>query len=106
TVALEHPELECTRIDMDPVRSSDEGSLLWREISARSREDQVAYRKEGRFVARLVKSSFEAGDASEMKLPLAPANGRPYQVESGEVGTLEQLVFRESSRKAPGLGEV
>lgn len=106
TIALEHPEVECTRIDMDPVRSSDEASLLWREISARCREDQVAYRKEGRFVARLVKSSFEAGDISEAKPPTEPANGRSYRLECLELGLLDRLALRESPRRPPGLGEV
>ncbi len=106
TIALEHPEVECTRIDMDPVRSADEASLLWREISARSREDQVAYRKEGRFVARLVKSTFEAGDVAEVKPPMEPANERSYRLECLELGVLERIALRESPRRLPGLGEV
>jgi len=106
TIALEHPEVECTRIDMDPVRSADEAPLLWREISARCREDQIAYRKEGRFVARLVKSSFEAGDVAEAKPPTEPANGRSYRLECIEMGVLDRLAMRESPRKTPGLGEV
>lgn len=106
TIALEHPEVECTRIDMDPGRTSDEGALLWREISGRSREDQVAYRKEGRFVARLVKSSFEAGDTAEVRVVPQPANGRAYQLESLQPGVLDQLVLREAVRRKPGVGEV
>ncbi|HMY14986.1 MAG TPA: SDR family NAD(P)-dependent oxidoreductase [Polyangium sp.] len=106
TIALEHPEVECTRIDMDPTRGADEASLLWREISARCREDQVAYRKEGRFVARIVKSSFEAGDISEARPPVEPANGRPFRLECVEMGVLERLHMRESPRRAPGVGEV
>ncbi len=106
TIALEHPELECTRIDMDPIRSSDEASLLWREISSRSREDQVAYRKEGRFVARLVKSSFATVDPADARLPVEPASGRAYRLEGVEVGALDQLVLREFAQKTLGLGEV
>jgi acyl transferase domain-containing protein/NADPH:quinone reductase-like Zn-dependent oxidoreductase/acyl carrier protein len=106
TIALEHPEIECTRIDMDPARAADEGALLWREISARSREDQIAYRKEGRFVPRLVKSSFEAGDSAEVNGAPQPANGRPFRLECMEVGNLDSLVLRDATRRAPGLGEV
>lgn len=105
-IALEHPEVECTRIDMDPARGTDEASLLWREISARCREDQVAYRKEGRFVARIVKSSFEAGDVSEARPPVEAANGRSFHLECVEMGVLERLHMRESPRRAPGVGEV
>jgi len=106
TIALEHPEVECTRIDMDPVRSADEAAVLWREISARCREDQIAYRKEGRFVARLVKSSFEAGDVAEAKPPTESANGRPYRLECIETGVLDKVVLRETLRKPPSVGEV
>lgn len=106
TIALEHPELECTRIDVDPDRSADEASVLLREISSRDREDQVAHRKEGRYVARLVKSSFEVGDTAETNVTAQPANGRPFQLESLEAGVLDQLVLRETTRRPPGVGEV
>lgn len=106
TIALEHPEIECTRIDMDPAQAADEGAVLWREISGRSREDQVAYRKEGRFVARLVKSSFETGDTAEVNVAPQRANGRAFQLESLQPGVLDQLVLREYTRRTPRLGEI
>ncbi|MDC0749537.1 type I polyketide synthase [Polyangium mundeleinium] len=106
TIALEHPELECTRIDVDPCRSADEASLLIREISVRDREDQIAYRKEGRFVARLVHSSFDAAEAAGGNAPPEPANGRAFQLESQELGVLDRLVLREIARRPPGPGEV
>ncbi|MDC3954532.1 type I polyketide synthase [Polyangium jinanense] len=106
TIALEHPELECTRIDVDPSRSVDEASALLREISVRDREDQVAYRKEGRFVARLVHSSFDAAEAAGGNAPPEPANGRAFQLESQELGVLDRLVLREIPRRPPGPGEV
>lgn len=106
TIALEHPEVECTRVDMDPVKTSDEAALLWREISARSREDQIAYRKDGRYVARLVKSSFEASDTGEVKVTPQPASGRAFRLESLQPGVLDQLFLREFTRRPPGLGEV
>ncbi|HVK65323.1 MAG TPA: SDR family NAD(P)-dependent oxidoreductase [Polyangium sp.] len=106
TIALEHPELECTRIDVDPCRSADEASLLIREISVRDREDQIAYRKEGRFVARLVHSSFDAAEAAGGNAPPEPAKGRAFQLESQELGVLDRLVLREIARRPPGPGEV
>ena len=106
TIALEHPELECTRIDIDPCRSADEASILLREIAVRDREDQIAYRKEGRFVARLVHSSFDAVEAAGGNAPPEPANGRAFRLESAEPGVLDQLVLRETPRRPPGPGEV
>lgn len=106
TIALEHPEIECTRIDIDLERTADQGALLWREISGRSREDQVAYRKEGRFVARLVKTSFEGGDTAEVNVSPQRANGRPFRLESLQPGVLDRLFLQEFPRRAPGLGEI
>jgi acyl transferase domain-containing protein/NADPH:quinone reductase-like Zn-dependent oxidoreductase/NAD(P)-dependent dehydrogenase (short-subunit alcohol dehydrogenase family)/acyl carrier protein len=106
TIALEHPELECTRVDLDPARNADEASVLLRELAARDREDQVAYRMEGRYVARLVKSSFDAGDEAGTNQLLEPANGRPFRLEIGEPGVLDRLALREVQRRRPGPGEV
>jgi acyl carrier protein len=54
-IVLEHPELSCVRIDLDPKDrvTSQSGSLL-NEMLSTSREDQIAYRKNQRYVARLV----------------------------------------------------
>lgn len=65
TIALEHPELECTLIDLAAEPLPDEAEQLVRELVAGDGEDQIALRAEGRFVARLVQGSFDA--------PVAPA---------------------------------
>ncbi|UQA61054.1 type I polyketide synthase [Polyangium aurulentum] len=106
TIALEHPELECARVDLDPARSPDEASLLLRELSTRDREDQIAYRTDGRYVARLVKTSFDAPDPSGPSVLSGPANGRPFQLEVPEPGALDRLALRETVRRPPGPGEV
>ena len=65
TIALEHPELECTRIDLSPAPdapdAADDAARLLRELGATGREDQIALRDHGRHVARLVRSGLEAG---------------------------------------------
>ena len=51
SIALEHPELHCTRIDVDVAAAQVDA--LFAEIWAGSREDQVALSPAGRRVARL-----------------------------------------------------
>jgi len=54
TVSLEHPELWAGLIDLEPGDSGDVAQRLASELMADSPEDQVALRRRGRFVARLV----------------------------------------------------
>ncbi|WP_437338830.1 type I polyketide synthase [Sorangium sp. So ce394] len=60
-LALEHPELRCTSVDLDPAPRSDEAEALLAELLAPDGEDRVALRADGRRAARLVRA------------PLAPA---------------------------------
>ncbi|MEU4343918.1 type I polyketide synthase [Nocardia sp. NPDC023852] len=69
TLSVEHPELECTRVDLQsrwaPSRSAEE---LLPELVGADGEDEIALREEGRNLARLVRASFETGNA-EPTLP-------------------------------------
>ncbi|XXX76159.1 type I polyketide synthase [Sorangium sp. So ce134] len=76
TVALEHPELKCTRIDLSAAGAAGETELLARELDAKGREDQIALRGERRYVARLVRGALDRGDATDAKRGLAPAGVR------------------------------
>ena len=54
-ISFELPELKCVRIDLDPQQSDAESaSLLFKQISIEDQEDQIAFRAEERFVARLL----------------------------------------------------
>lgn len=52
-IALEQPELQCVRIDLDPANEAVDPLLA--ELDATDREDQVAFRNGERRVARLVR---------------------------------------------------
>jgi microcystin synthetase protein McyG len=53
-VALEHPELACTRIDLDPAEEVTAAvEVLADELCFVSHEDQIARREAGRFARRL-----------------------------------------------------
>jgi NAD(P)-dependent dehydrogenase (short-subunit alcohol dehydrogenase family)/acyl carrier protein len=60
-LAAEHPELSCTRVDLDPARAPGEVSLLLRELDTAHEEDQIALRASGRYAARLVRSAYDGG---------------------------------------------
>jgi acyl transferase domain-containing protein len=55
-IALEHPELRCSRLDLDPSAAPEQVPNLLAELLAQDTEDQVAYRNGDRYVARLVQS--------------------------------------------------
>nr|CCE88377.1 non-ribosomal peptide synthetase/polyketide synthase [Sorangium cellulosum] len=79
TIALEHPGLKCTRIDLDPAATDADAALLARELGARDREDQIALRGEGRYLGRVVRGRFEAGAGT----PFALRSDVSYLVTGG-----------------------
>ena len=68
TIALEQPDLACTRVDLAPEGGPDERARLVEEILSTDGEDQIALRGEGRLVARL-----ERGDVEPVEPAHAPA---------------------------------
>ena len=54
-IAMEHPELRCARVDLDPRRPAGEAELLAAELGGDEVEHEVAWRGAVRQVARLVR---------------------------------------------------
>ena len=56
-IALEHPELQCVCLDLSPSVTGDDAQTLFSEIISSEQidrvEDQVAFRQQHRYVARL-----------------------------------------------------
>jgi acyl transferase domain-containing protein/NADPH:quinone reductase-like Zn-dependent oxidoreductase len=90
-VALEHPELRATRIDLD---GNDDVDVLWQAIGADGDEPQLALRGGKAFVARLVHGSAE---------PFEPA---PVRLEKAASGVFDEMPLVPMARRAPGPGEV
>ncbi|MBR8840092.1 MAG: alcohol dehydrogenase catalytic domain-containing protein [Stigonema ocellatum SAG 48.90 = DSM 106950] len=95
-IALEHPELRCVRLDLDPL-GDDESSLV-DEVLAEGQEDQVGYREGVRYVARLVRYGSQVTEAVGMN--------EPFQVKISDYGILENLTVKPMTRRLPGPGEV
>ncbi|NEQ05932.1 MAG: SDR family NAD(P)-dependent oxidoreductase [Moorea sp. SIO4E2] len=100
-ISLEHPELNCTRIDLDPEETIEgQADALFKEIWSEDREDQVAWRGDGRYVARLVGSRHRQPVAQQ----LVPS--QPFKLGSSEKGSLDNLILEPVTRRSPGAGEV
>ncbi|KYF91227.1 hypothetical protein BE20_15350 [Sorangium cellulosum] len=101
-IALEHAELRCARIDLDPARRDGEVDALLAELLADDAEEEVAFRGGERRVARLVRRPPE----TDCREKIEPAEGRPFRLEIDGSGVLDDLVLRATERRPPGPGEV
>ncbi len=99
-IAVEHPELRCARIDLDPAADpADQVAALVAELNAPDAEDQVAYRQGTRYAARLAR----VGKADKPGLSLPDT---PYRLQLTGMGTLDGLQAVSCSRRPPQPGQV
>ena len=102
SVDLEHPELACTRIDLDPNGCSSELIALVEELALSDREREVAFRKGTRYVSRLAQQTHKAANGALMEIPQADS----FRIEMSSPGKLENLLLRASAKPEPKPGEV
>jgi acyl transferase domain-containing protein/phospholipid N-methyltransferase len=58
-IALEHPELHCKEIDLEPnIKIEEAVQALLAEILSKTQENQIAFRENTRYVSRLVRSDY------------------------------------------------
>ena len=98
-IRLEHPELNCVRLDLDPQETIEtQAEELFQEVWSEDHEDQVARRGDERYVARLVAShhqeaiSEQLADGTTQK-PLSFREDATYLITGG-MGGLGLLVAR------------
>ena len=97
TIILEHPELRCTMIDLDPA-NNHHIQHLYTEVCSESRENQVALQKSGRFVARLTKYT--------PTRPEPVLDNQPVSLVATERGILDNLTLHPVTRRRPDADEV
>ena len=90
TIAMEHPELSCVRVDLDPLAPDFEA--LAREIANWDEEEEIALRQDGRYVRRLVAKTTSAPEPRRWTIPAR--------------GSIDTLKLAALERRAPGPGEV
>ncbi len=83
-VALEHPELRCTCVDLDPAVTDADLRLLYETVATREDENQIALRGGKSFALRLVRSS--VAPAAAVDGPLICRADRTYLVTGGLTG--------------------
>src|SRR5207248_2987318 len=108
-IALEHPELRCTRIDLEPSGEMAEVQSLFKELWIEDNEDQIAFHRAMRYVPRLVRAAPVPGDASVWKpgegalsIPATPS----FHLDIAKPGQLDALRLQPTPRSEPGPGQV
>jgi malonyl CoA-acyl carrier protein transacylase len=101
-IALEHPELRCSCIDLDPVSRGSEIEEIFEELWEPDDEDQIAYQQSERYVARLTPLSATATTADRLQLPKTDS----FELRISEYGVLENLMITSGGRRPPGPKEV
>jgi NADPH:quinone reductase-like Zn-dependent oxidoreductase/acyl carrier protein len=97
-IALEHPELHCVRLDLDPGFTPEESArAIYDEVAVASNEDQIMVRQEARKVARLVR-----GVDDRLRIP----TGQAFGLSLSTGGVLDNLSLREVERRSPAPGEI
>ena len=94
-IALEHPELNCVLVDLDP-NATDAAKVILEEITSETSEDRVAFRDGTRYVARLVHSQPEA----------SWLRSESFRLEISSRGILDNLQLVPTYRRQPSSGEV
>ncbi|MEK8016255.1 MAG: SDR family NAD(P)-dependent oxidoreductase [Candidatus Parabeggiatoa sp.] len=101
-IALEHPELNCVRVDLESETKSEVGAqVLLDEIGSKTSENQIAFRDNARYVARLVRYH-QPESQNGLDMPHAPS----YQLQIAKRGTLENLKLEPTTRRQPNAGEI
>lgn len=106
TLQLEHPELRCRLVDLDPAETSDARELL-NELLAQDAEQQIAFRGGRRLAARLIRCQERGASRSSSRLRLPPqiAPDSAFRLENPTPGVLE-LVLRAFELVKPPAGAV
>jgi acyl transferase domain-containing protein/acyl-CoA synthetase (AMP-forming)/AMP-acid ligase II/NADPH:quinone reductase-like Zn-dependent oxidoreductase/NAD(P)-dependent dehydrogenase (short-subunit alcohol dehydrogenase family)/acyl carrier protein len=102
SIDLEHAELGCTRIDLDPEGGAEELAALSDELSLPGTEREVAFRKGTRYVARLVPRAPKLSSGTLLDIPDADS----FRLDISRPGNLDNLLLRGTSRPEPQPGEV
>jgi amino acid adenylation domain-containing protein/non-ribosomal peptide synthase protein (TIGR01720 family) len=105
-LAVEHPELHCRLVDLDPQADrTGAASTLAAVLLSPDGEDQLAYRGGRRFTPRLVRAAPDRATQARSQQLQVPCS-EPFRLELAGAGTLDRLTLRPIQRRKPGPGEV
>ncbi len=101
TLFVEHPELRCVCIDLDPDAPEGDCEQLLTELAESGAEGQVAFRRGHRMVARLLRAR-PAASPSSVDAPEHAA----WRMKPAVAGSLDRFERVALERRRPGPGEV
>jgi acyl transferase domain-containing protein/NADPH:quinone reductase-like Zn-dependent oxidoreductase/NAD(P)-dependent dehydrogenase (short-subunit alcohol dehydrogenase family)/acyl carrier protein/trans-aconitate methyltransferase len=117
-IQLEHPELKCRCLDLDPTHTPTEQlDILLKELLTNSPEKEIAWRTNTRYTPRLSQNSlcaYPAGTPRANAPTLRERQGRMREKNNSlmqrltiqQRGTLENLTFQPTFRTPPNPGEI
>src|SRR6185437_1940487 len=102
TIAMEHPELQTTLVDLSASPDCKEAVELAFLICSRGKEDRIALRGSATYVARIASFSPQLPDPQPKPLE----SDEQYRIEIPSPGILDHLELRLYTPPRPGAGEV
>jgi myxalamid-type polyketide synthase MxaB len=103
-ISLEHPELQCVRVDLDPAGNDE--SLLAGELRAAVVEPLVAYRRGRRYISRLARATIDTSAETACLQTGSSPSVQPVQIEIISRGTPDGVALRAATRTPPPAGHV
>jgi len=97
-IANELPNFTCRAIDLPPVSSAADETLLWNELQQKDAEREIAFRGESRYIRRINRGFAPRERELDRSVPL--------RLESRERGLLDSLKLVPFTPPACGQGEV
>lgn len=98
SLAIEQPSLHCTCLDLSPETDADNVTALLTELAAQDSEDQIAWRGNTRYVARLHHYQPQAQGLTQPD--------SPYRVQLASYGSPDELQLVAIERRTPAAHEV
>ena len=110
-ISHEQPELRCAMVDISALWGAEDIFSLFTELLSVDREDQIAFRQQGRFVGRLARFAPVKQEAQKHRFqinresPITP-EGLSFRLDIPTPGILDNLSFKATPRKKLAPGEV
>ncbi|MDC0708569.1 type I polyketide synthase [Stigmatella sp. ncwal1] len=98
TISLEHPELRCTRLDLE---AQAELELVAAELLRDASDEELGLRGTSWYAGHLERPGHAPTQANR-----EPSQGRPFRLELDRAGILDQMKFRVAQVLPPGPGQV
>ncbi|MDB9379322.1 type I polyketide synthase, partial [Nodularia sphaerocarpa] len=104
-IQLEHPELNCRCLDLDPTRTpTEQTDIILKELLTNSPETEIAWRNQTRYAARLTQTPLRATLRESFQLTAPLRENQRLTIK--QRGTLENLSFQTVNRPSPEPGEI